>query len=205
MFISDFSRDLGLRIGARSEAALVNPPGISFPPEDLCVPKEDIVLFSGKFDVRKGILDIFEVARRLPEVRFRLICWGSDEPQYRQKAPSNVEFVPFERGRPLQEGFARARIFLFPSYAETFGLVLAEAMAAGCAIVSTIPLGYRGIRVQPGDCDAMTEAVMQLWNDRALTEEMGRENKEIAKQFTWERHADRILRMADEILSGVTA
>jgi len=200
LFPSNEALELGVRLGAPRARSLVNFPGIEWPPADLNVDREDVVLFSGKFDVRKGILDLFEVARRLPQVRFRLVCWGEQEGFFRKQAPVNVEFVRFERGRPLQEAFARARIFFMPSHAETFGLALVEAMAAGCAIVSTLPLKFRGVRTEPSDCDAMTQAVSHLWEDRALCQRWGDENRQLASQYTWERNADTVLSVCHEIL-----
>jgi glycosyltransferase involved in cell wall biosynthesis len=197
LFASDYSRDQGIALGVAPERCLVNSPGI-----DPALPgeKRDVVLFSGKYDVRKGLYDILAVARALPDVRFELMGWGEQEQQFRREAPPNVTFVRFERGARLREAFSRARIFFLPSKAETFGIALVEAMAAGCAIVSTVPLQFSGVRVGAGDREAMTCAIRQLWADRGQCAEMGRRNQELAKVYSWDRHTSVLLDLYAQIL-----
>jgi glycosyltransferase involved in cell wall biosynthesis len=90
------------------------------------------------------------------------------------------------------EALARARIFLFPTKVETFGLVLPEAMAAGCAIVSTSPLPFEGVRIGQDDVDGASKAVRALWDDPALCARCGKANQQIARQYDWNRYADEL-------------
>jgi glycosyltransferase involved in cell wall biosynthesis len=200
LFLSDYSRALGLSLGIPEPNAITTCPGIALSEYSAPDRKDQAVLFVGKLETRKGIHDVIEVARRLPEVCFRVIGWGPEGPGLAATAPPNVEFAGFQEGAPLREAFARARIFFFPSKAETFGLVLAEAMASGCALVSTVPIPFAGVHVAPGDRDAMTAAVRDLWNDRDATARMGRDNVELARAYTWERYTDVVLRAYTGVL-----
>ena len=189
-FLSEFSRKVGVELGAEADRTFVASPGVdtlAFRPAEK---KDDVVLFAAKLDPRKGIEELIEVARRLPDVRFQVVGWGSHpcaDPLYKM---ANVEVVPFDRDDVLREAFARARLFFFPSRAETYGMVLVEAMASGCAIISTIDLDYEGIKVKPFDVDTMVQAVSELWDDRERTAMMGNTNVERAKKITWERYAE---------------
>lgn len=61
-----------------------------------CAPapvKDDVVLFAGKFEKRKGVLDALEVARALPQVRFRMIGWGPEMEYLKRAALRNVEMA----------------------------------------------------------------------------------------------------------------
>ena len=58
--------------------------------------------------------------------------------------------------------YSKAAVFFLPSYGETFGFVLVEAMASGCPIVSTIPLGYEGFTVKKGNIRDMAKAIKYL-------------------------------------------
>jgi len=202
IFLSEYSRQQGLQMGVAPERTLVNCPGIDW---DLYGPvpdKEDAILFVGKLDVRKGVHDVLEAARAVPEARFRIMGWGDREETLRRQAPPNVEFIPFERGRKLRDAFAAARIFLLPTRAETFGIAVLEAMASGCAVISTIPLEYEGVRIVPGDRAGLIEAVRRLWADPDLTRRMGLHNAQVARAYTWDRFTSTLVDLYDQILGS---
>lgn len=188
-FLSEFSRQAGLELGVDSSRAFILPPGVdtrNFHPAEH---KQDIVLFAARLDPRKGFAEFAATARALPQVRFRAAVWGQHpcvEPLYEL---ANVEVLRCDRQQTLREEFSRARIFFFPSMAETYGMVLVEAMASGCAIASTIDLDYAGIKLPPQDVESMVGAIDSLWKDRARTAQFGADNIERARGITWERYA----------------
>jgi len=200
IFLSSYSRIMGIEMGVSPSRSIVNSPGIEVDKYGPSPEKDDVVLFVGKLEVRKGIYDFLEVARALPDIFFRVMGWGTEEGLVRKIAPSNVEFVKFVRGQKLREAFGRAKIFFFPSKSETFGLVLVEAMAAGCAIVSTIPLGFEGAVVRAGNREAMIQAISRLSADPEETSRIGRRNMELAKAYTWDRHTDLLLDIYAKVL-----
>jgi len=148
LFFSDFSRASGLKLGVDPAKSFVICPGIEADLYRPGQPKQNIVLFSGKLDACNGIYEFLEVARALPGVRFSVMGWGPNQKTIRRMAPPNVEFVPYARDL-LAQAYAQARIFLLPTKAETFGIALVEAMASGCAVVSTLPMAL-GYPRQPG-------------------------------------------------------
>ncbi len=201
LFLSEYSKADGLAIGIQPERAAVACPGFQdaafSPPE-----RENLVLFASKFEPRKGIFDVLEVARALPDVRFRMIGWGPDKRALLRLAPSNVEIGEKKTGADYAHELARARIFFLPSKAETFGIALMEAMANGCAVVSSIPLEFAGARVAAGDRGAMISAIRRLWADPDECRDAGRRNMEIAKAYTWDRYIDAVLQAYDEVLAA---
>ncbi len=109
------------------------------------------VLSVGQVIPRKGVLDFLDVAESLPEFEFlwvgeRLSPWLSFYPlmHYRvEHAPRNVRFLGFIEH--IEEIYAAADVFFFPSYEETQGLVLLEAAAMGLPIVlRDIPIYHQG-------------------------------------------------------------
>jgi glycosyltransferase involved in cell wall biosynthesis len=199
VFISEYSRQYGMSMGIPSEKSVVACPGIELSEYRPAGKKDDVVFVTGKLDPRKGIVDILAVARELPSVRFRVMGWGPREAEVRSAAPDNVEFVPFERGAALRQAFAKARIFLFPTKGETFGIALVEAMASGCAVISSIPLPFEGVRIEPGDREAMKNAISRLWNDPAGCEDCGRRNHELAQEYSWPKYTDKVLQCFEDI------
>ncbi|MET8375774.1 stealth conserved region 3 domain-containing protein [Streptomyces microflavus] len=82
----------------------------------------------------------------------------------------------------LAEEWAKASIALLTSRNEAFGLVLAEAQAAGVPVVSydspngpreVVMDGHSGLLVPPGDIDALTACLLRLIEDAPLRHRMG--------------------------------
>ncbi len=107
---------------------------------------ETVVLALGQQTPRKGIYDFLELAARMPDV---IWVWVGGFPYGRlskdyarierekRKASENVVFTGFVPD--VTEAYSGADLFFFGSRAETFGLVILEALASG------LPVAARGI------------------------------------------------------------
>ena len=120
IFPSEFALRAGVLAGARPERSVVVSPGVDLARHQPEAAKQDAVLFAGKLDVRKGIFEVLEAARRLPDVQFRIAGWGPLEERVRREKTANVELLGFLDGERMTAEFDRSRIFFFPSHAETF-------------------------------------------------------------------------------------
>ena len=187
-------------VGAAGDVVI--EPGIDYFPVARDERRRPSVLFAGKLDVRKGIHHVLAVARSLPDIPFRAFGWTDDIPALRALAPANVEIVESKNSNNYQEALKEATIFFFPSYAETFGIVVAEAMAAGCAVVSSVDtISFAGAYVAPGDEAAMTAALRRLYDDPVGAAALGEENQRRAARFSWDNHIERLLKVYDETLA----
>ncbi len=200
IFLSQGSLELAAQLGLGSTVDAVAEPGVDLhlyqPGAD-----KDCVLFSGKLDVRKGIGTLLQVARLMPGIPFRVVGWGPQFDRLRQQAPANVEFVLYRDNPQLAQEMARARVFLFPTKIETFGLVVVEAMAAGCAVISTAPVPFEGIRLPGDDLDAACRALSELWADPQRCAAIGRANHQIAQQFNWPACAAKLERTFEPLVA----
>ena len=183
VFYSDFAREQGAEIGIkkRTEVFYLGAEPDVFRPKR----KEKYVLFVGRLEKQKGIETLLEAAKRLPDVKFKLVGKGD-----LKNVPPNVDILGFKTGRPLHDLFAHALVFCLPSLTETFGLVLLEAMASGCAIISTVPLDYKGVRMEYGDVEVLVRSIRKFMDNPALAERIGKENVRLAKKYDWERFVD---------------
>jgi 1,4-alpha-glucan branching enzyme len=200
IFMSEFSRDLGIQLGASAANSMINEPGIDHEAYQLHYPKEERVLFVGKIEVRKGIDTILDVARRLPQLPFRIFGWDQYHP-FQEQAPANVEFVNFERGKRLAEEFSKAKYFLFPSRAETFGIAIVEAMASGCVVMSTIPLDFEGVHLQDTNPDRIAAEITRLQQNDEEVRRIAMTNRERSAKYNWDHHIENLESMYDDILN----
>jgi glycosyltransferase involved in cell wall biosynthesis len=93
--------------------------------------------------------------------------------------------------------YHKADVFVFASTCETFGMVITEAMAAGlpiaCSNRGPMPevLGDAGVYFDPEKPAEIAEAIRKLIEDPILRAEKADTAFERAKEFTWERCADK--------------
>jgi glycosyltransferase involved in cell wall biosynthesis len=87
----------------------------------------------------------------------------------RELAPGSFHFHGFLSKAALADLMRRARGFVFPSAFETFGCVLMEAMACGCAVLTTSVGGIPavvspgdGLLVEVGNIDQITAGMLHL-------------------------------------------
>lgn len=112
---------------------------------------------------------------------------------------SSVRFLGrvSEEDKPLL--MSAARLFVYPSAYEGFGLDPLEAMSVGAPVVSSSGgslaevVGDGGLTVKPNDAKALATAIMSAWNDGDLRARLAGKGKERARLFTWERTAREML------------
>ena len=122
-------------------------------------PEDKVVVSSGLWIKRKGILDFIATAKRMPDLKF--IWFGQANllsiPMEIRNAvlkdhPSNVIFPGYMTGPVYEGAFSSADIFFFPSYEETEGIVVLEAMScSGISLLRDIPV-YDGWMVDNVNC-----------------------------------------------------
>jgi glycosyltransferase involved in cell wall biosynthesis len=155
--------------------------------------EEDFILFAGTLEPRKGIDDLLDVWASLPAPRPRLVLCG--DAGWRVRVPEGVEVTGYVTRERLRALYRRARVFVYPSHYEGFGIPPLEAMACGAAVIATrtgaIPEYADGaaLLVDPGDRDALRAAIVRLLSDGALRRELRARAAERATHYRWERSA----------------
>ena len=99
-----------------------------------------------------------------------------------------------------------AKIYLCPSFYESWGIVNLEAMACGLPVVAWDLPVYREIfkkgmvRVPLGDHETFATMVVALLDDEGKRAEMGREAISLAQKYDWEQVAAKEWSLLDKIL-----
>ncbi len=145
------------------------------------------------------VIRAFEaVAPRHPSLKLVLAGKLSEEPQalLRQAAASaqasRIILTGHVSEKQKRALFSGARLFMFPSLYEGFGLPVLEAMACGCPVLtsntSSLPevAGNAGLLVDPLDVEQMACEVERVLHSDTLCAEMRAKGLARAKQFTWE-------------------
>ncbi|HET9613590.1 MAG TPA: glycosyltransferase family 4 protein [Candidatus Limnocylindrales bacterium] len=162
------------------------------------------ILFVGRFEPRKGLLELLKGYRILRKAGCdcRLLVVGSGplaKEARRYVATRRLRGVEF-LGRVTDEEkaqlFRTADVYVSPATGgESFGIVLLEAMAAGTAIVASDIHGYKGVvrrgreglLVPPREPKAIAAAVARLLGDDQLRAAMADAGRARASEFSWER------------------
>ena len=95
-----------------------------------------LLIYVGRLSAEKQIERIKPVLEALPKTRLALVGDGPHRQQLEKTFENTATtFVGYLCGEELASAYASGDAFLFPSSTETLGLVLLEAMAAGCPVV----------------------------------------------------------------------
>jgi glycosyltransferase involved in cell wall biosynthesis len=92
-----------------------------------------------------------------------------------------------------------AGALIFPSYYESFGIPLVEAMACGCPVItSTAPacpevVGEAALLVDPDDVEGLSRAMTRLLREAGLSEDLRSRGLTRARYFSWDASARRLL------------
>lgn len=115
------------------------------------------------------------------------------------KIPQQVNFAGFVEDENLAKLYRRAKLYVFPSLAEGFGLPPLEAMSFGLAVASSnsscLPevLGPAAIYFNPENVDDMARAIMEGLDNENLRRNLVAAGKQQAEKYSWRKMAEEIL------------
>ncbi len=158
------------------------------------VPEDPLLLYVGRLSAEKAIHEIRPVLEAIPEARLALVGDGPHRKELEQLfAGTNTYFAGYMSGITLGDAFASADAFLFPSRTETLGLVLLEAMAAGCPVVAAasggipdiVQDGVNGYLFDPTNELGAIAATQRLLSQAEERETLRRNARAEAERWSW--------------------
>lgn len=169
-----------------------------------------VILFVGKFQPRKRVLDLIDAYAQLPPDEDGapspyLLIVGSGEQQAEVAARSaelgweRIILAGFRNQGELPRYFELADLFVIPSANEQWGVVVNEAMNCRCAVISSdecgsapelVIDGETGYTFPTGDIAALTERLNQALSDPEALAAMGERARERVATYGTQRILD---------------
>ena len=138
------------------------------------------------------------IVQKISDIRLIIGGMGSEKEYlmnlaHREGIANYIHFAGFIPDSEVGDYFNLCDVFLFHSTYETFGIVLAQAMAYGKPIVTVINTAIPGVvkssglLVPPNNPPRMAEATVQLLNNKQMREKMGKQGRKRARElFDWD-------------------
>ncbi|MBU0577930.1 glycosyltransferase family 4 protein [Patescibacteria group bacterium] len=170
----------------------------------------DYIMMAGTLEPRKniiGALEAYSLISPFNQQRYRFVVAGRKGWYYKKifqkvkelKLVGRVKFLEYIPDEDLATLMQGAKIFLFPSFYEGFGLPILEAMANGVPVlasrVSSIPeLGVDAIHyADPYDSVDIADGITQLLDNEEYCKSLRAKGYEQVKKYSWGKTANLIL------------
>jgi glycosyltransferase involved in cell wall biosynthesis len=172
-------------------------------------PASPLLLYVGRLSPEKDIERLRDVIKALPGTRLAIVGDGprraSLERHFKKTA---TYFSGYLEGEALASAYASADLFVLPSETETLGLVLLEAMAAGCPVVAcraggvpdAVQDGLTGFLFEPGDTAGFVNTVKGALACRCNLDAVRTRARQDVEQRNWEQATEQLLEYYAEII-----
>lgn len=143
---------------------------------------KDYILYFGRFSQEKGLLELLEVCKNLPEIPVILAGSGplEDTVNSKLKDMPNVKNVGFQSGAALKKLIGEARFTIYPSvWYENCPFSVIESITMGTPVLGSdmggipelLQNNQAGQLFPAGDLNAMQEAIETMWRNESLLEQ----------------------------------
>ena len=212
----------GLDIQPEFQSYEAKPHKIGFREKFGISPDKKVILFLSRLNWKKGLDTLIpafsEVIKEEPKAI--LVIAGGDEENYQKEVlriidktnlrtsnvlrtsdVPNIVFTGMLLGKDKTAAYSESDVFVLPSYAENFGIVVIEAMYFGLPVIITKNVGISpsveksgaGIVIEK-DEKQLTEAILRILNNPDLAKKIGERGKRLVEtEFSWPEIASRFM------------
>ncbi len=174
------------------------------------VKKKYEAVWIGRLHPQKGFDDLIKawqvIQKKLPKAKLLIIGEDKIKKYYFQKYTGslNIFFSGFLKNKSKFRALKSAKLFLMPSFYESYGLVIGEAMACGLPVVAYFLESYNQlwpkgiIKVKPGEYRLLAQKTLDLLNNKKKFTKIAKEAKEFSQNLCWRETAKQILNKLNE-------
>ncbi|WP_458189883.1 glycosyltransferase family 4 protein [Haladaptatus sp. NG-WS-4] len=175
---------------------------------------DQFLLYVGNIEPRKNLVTVIEALSLLnEEERPPLVIVGKEQladetfkTAYQQcRFKDQITFTGYVAEEDLPLLYNMARIFVFPSLYEGFGLPVLEAIQSGTPVItsntSSLPevVGDAAVTVDPQDVSSISQEISELWTNEHARDEYRELGYERATEFSWQQTAKKIAETWDSM------
>jgi glycosyltransferase involved in cell wall biosynthesis len=176
-------------------------------------------LFLSRLHPKKGIRNLLRAWSNLRPEGWKLLIVGPDEANHREEIAgfiasnglaSAIELHNEADETEKWQHYARSHLFVLPSFSENFGVVIAEALAAGLPVITTKATPWRDLElnrcgwwIDVGE-EALTMTLKQaLSASQTVLHDMGERGREyVVRTYGWPRVAEHMMRAYEWLVRG---
>lgn len=172
---------------------------------------DNYLFYLGNLEPRKNVGSLILAFEKLNQANLHLVIAGSPAWKYQkiyqrwQNSPlkDKIKFLGYVDASDKPALYALAKLFVYPSIYEGFGLPPLEAMACGTPVVTSFnsslveAVGNAGLLVDPNNYNELAEIIGQLLSDDKLQNFLRQRGLEWSQQFKWKKTAIEVLKIIE--------
>jgi len=174
--------------------------------------KEEFILFVSALSPRKNIMGLLKAMQTMKKPPL-LVAVGYGNPKkardFARKNKLPVIFTGSISNAELRALYQQAKIFIYPSLGEGFGIPIVEAMMSRTPIItsniSSMPevAGHAALLVDPSHPESIGAAILQLWHDESLCNDLIKAGAEQMKKFSYEKCTEPVMKIYRELGASI--
>jgi len=203
--VSNFMKNLAVKIGVPPEKIQVIYNAVDFFPESACwqAPQKPTLVYAGRLTPWKGVEMLIRVVgglkEKYPDIVFEILGGGPEEESLKSSVKSlklekNIEFIGRVNEEESHQIFVRSTIFVLNTNYEGLSHAILNALRVGVPVITTpaggnpelITDGENGLFVAYNDGKDWERAIDRLLNDKILQQKFSTNGKITAEKFKWE-------------------
>jgi len=179
-----------------------------------------MILYLGRLAEKKGIDHLIRAVplllKEFPDLKIVIagpdcgMIWRLKKLARELRIENNTIFTGPLSEKDKYAAIASSEALILPSSFEAQGLVLLEAQALGIPVIATrqggiphfIKDGKNGILIEYGKPDQIAEVLKKILKNENLARRLGETGRRLAKEFTWDKIAERILSVYESTLTS---